>query len=122
MNTIYTAIAIFSLTAILGMYLLSLVLLDKETPKIVSMVHGLFAVTGLILLITYLYGNDTGPLVSIIIFSIAAFWGLILIYKDVTGKKIPKWLGIAHVLTAVVGYVFLLCFPVIMDITMIETN
>lgn len=110
MKTIYTAITIFSMTAILGLYLLSLVLRDKETPKMVAFIHGLFAVTGLILLIAYYNGNETGPLVSTIVFSIAALGGLILIYKDLTGNKVPKWLGILHGLTAVTGFIFLLCF------------
>ena len=110
MGTIYSAIAILGMTAILGMYLLSLVLRNKTTPKGVSIMHGLFAVTGLVLLIVYCLGNNPGPLESIIVFSIAALGGFILIYKDITGQKIPKWLGIVHGLTAVTGYILLLCF------------
>ena len=89
METIYTAIAIFGMTAILGMYLLSLVLRDKQTPKGISILHGFFAVAGLVLLIIYCVGNEPGPVASIIVFSLAALGGFILIYKDVTGKKIP---------------------------------
>lgn len=110
MGIIYSAIAILGITAILGMYLLSLVLRDKETPKGMAIIHGLFAVAGLVLLINYCLGNETGPLVSIIAFSIAAMGGFILIYTDITGRKIPKWLGIVHGLTAITGYAFLLWF------------
>jgi hypothetical protein len=49
MNIIYAAITIFGMTAILGIYLLSLVLRDRQTPKAAAIIHGLFAVTGLIL-------------------------------------------------------------------------
>jgi hypothetical protein len=110
MITIYTAIAIFGLTALLGLYLLSLILRNKQTPKGASMIHGFFAVVGLVLLIVYCIRNDAGPLAAIIAFSLAALGGFILFYKDVTGATIPKWLGIVHGVTAVVGYGLLLWF------------
>ncbi len=110
MKSIYTAIAIFGMAAILGMYLLSLILRNKETSTGIAMIHGLFAATGIILLIVYCSGNNSGPLISIIIFSIAALGGLIMVYRKSTGKKIPKWLGILHGLTAVIGFTFLLYF------------
>jgi hypothetical protein len=110
MNIIYTAITIFSMTAILGIYLLSLVLRDKQTPKAVAVVHGLFAITGLLLLITYSTGNEQSPTVSIVVFVIAALGGLVLFYKDVNGNPIPKWLGMVHGLTAVMGFAFLILF------------
>ena len=110
MKTIYTAIAILGMTALFGMYLLSLVLRNKETPKGVAMIHGTFAVIGLVLLIVYCTGNKSGPLVSIVVFSMAAFGGLIMFYIKSTGKKIPKWLGIAHGLTAVIGFSLLIWF------------
>jgi len=110
MNIIYAAITIFGMAAILGIYLLSLVLRDRQTHKAAAIIHGLFAVTGLILLITYCKGNEQSPLVSIVVFAIAAMGGLILAYKDMTGKKIPKWLGVAHGLTAVIGFSFLIFF------------
>ncbi len=110
MNMIYTAIAIFGMTAIIGIYLLSLILRDKKTPKGAAFVHGLFAVIGLIILIVYCVGNDPGPIESIIAFVIAALGGFVLVYRDVTGKGVPKWLGIVHGLAAVIGYGFLIYF------------
>ena len=110
MNIIYTAITIFSMTAILGIYLISLVLRDKQTPKGIAIVHGLFAATGLILLLTYSNGSEQSPIVSIVVFVIAALGGLILVYKDVVEKQVPKWLAITHGLTAVIGFAFLILF------------
>lgn len=109
MTTIYTAIAIFGLAAIFGMYLISLVLRDKPTPKGVAIIHGLFAALGLVLLIVYSIGNTPAPIESLVIFCVAALGGFILFYKDITGK-IPKWLAIVHGLAAVTAYVFLLIF------------
>jgi hypothetical protein len=110
MELIYGALATFGIAALGGIYLLSLVLRDKQTPKLVALIHGLFAVTGLILLIVYCTKNTPGPVVSIGIFVVAALGGLILIYKDLTDNKVPKWLGIVHGLAAVSGYIALLVF------------
>ena len=110
MSTIYTAIAVLGMTAILGMYLLSFIFREKETPKGVAMIHGLFAVIGLVLVIVYSFGNTPSPTVSLIIFIIAAMGGLVLIYKDITGQKVPKWLGLVHGVTAVIGFSLLIGF------------
>ena len=110
MGTIYAAIGIFGMTAIAGMYLLSLVLRSKETPKGVTIIHGLLAVTALVLLIVYCVGHKPGPWVSIIIFAVAAMGGFILNYRDITGKSVPKWLGVIHGVTAIGGFALLLWF------------
>jgi hypothetical protein len=110
MEIIYAALTVFGMAALGGIYLLSLVLRDKQTPKLVSAIHGLFAVSGLILLIVYCTKYNPGPGLSIGIFVVAALGGFVLIYKDLTEKKVPKWLGIVHGLTAVTGYITLLVF------------
>lgn len=112
MEIIYTAITIFGIAAILGMYLLSLVMRDKETPKGASIIHGLFAAIGLGLLVIYCAGRQPGPVASIIVFTIAALGGVVLIYKDITGRKVPKWLGILHGLTALAGFLILIDFAI----------
>lgn len=53
MNTLYAIIGLFALGAIVGMYLLAMVLQSKETPKAVALIHGTFVGVGLILLILY---------------------------------------------------------------------
>lgn len=110
MTLIYTALAIFAMAAIAGMYLLSLILRNKSTPKGVTIIHGLMAATALVLLIIYCFGNTPGPWSSIIIFTLAAIGGFILNYRDITGKKVPKWLGVAHGLLAITGFVLLILF------------
>jgi hypothetical protein len=110
MELIYAALAVFGIAALGGIYLLSLVLRDKQTPKSIAFIHGLFAVSGLILLIVYCIRNQPGPGLSIGIFVVAALGGLVLIYKDLTENKVPKWLGIVHGLAAVTGYITLLVF------------
>lgn len=110
MTTIYTVIAILGLTAIIGMYLISLVLSDKPTPKAASIVHGIFAVIGLALLINYSVWTAPRPLASVTIFIIAALGGITMLVRHITHKPIPKWLAVVHGLAAVTGYVLLLVF------------
>lgn len=110
MTTIYTAIAILGMGAIIGMYMISLVLTDKRPPKAASFIHGLFAVTGVGLLIYYCTKNSPSPIESVIILAIAVLLGLMVWWTDITGQKIPKWLAVLHGLTAVGGYTLLLVF------------
>lgn len=107
---ITTAIALFSLTAIIGMIMLGFVLQDKKPSRALVFTHGPLAVAGLILLLVYSNEHNPIPLESIILFIIAATGGIILVTKDLMGKTIPKWLGIAHGLIAVAGFIFLLVF------------
>jgi hypothetical protein len=107
MNTLYLIIALFALGALIGMYLLALVLQKKETPKFVALIHGVFVVAGLILLFIY-NSQHPGFTEAIVLFIIAAAGGLALITRDLTGKPLPRWLAIGHGLIAVVGFIFLL--------------
>src|SRR5690606_1716356 len=101
---LYTIIALFALAAIFGMALLSYVLKDKETPKGVVITHGLFAAVALVLLLMYVFGDQPGPMESAVLFVIAALGGFIMVARDFTGRKIPKWLAVVHGLAAVAGF------------------
>lgn len=107
---LFTALAFFSIAAILGMILISYVLQSKPTPKGLAFVHGPMAAIGIVLLIIYAFYQTPAPIESIVLFIIAAFGGLVLIYRDLTGKTLPKWLAVLHGLIAVTGYVFLITF------------
>jgi hypothetical protein len=110
MNNLYIAISVLALTAIIGTYLLSLLLRNRTIPTGAAIIHGLFAAVSLILIIVYCCGHEPGPWSSAISFSIAALGGFILAYKDLTRKKIPKWLGVAHGATALLGFFILVLF------------
>jgi hypothetical protein len=105
-----TAILFFSLAALLGVYLLTFILQKKNTPKGVAFTHGPLAAIGLILLIIYAFFHHPSPIISIVLFVLAACGGIMLIYRDITGKPIPKWMAIGHGLTAMLGFVFLIFF------------
>ena len=110
MGTIYTAIALFALAAILGMYLISFVLQSKETPKAFAFIHGLFAATALVLLIVHTVNTNVDLIEAIVLFVIAALGGFIMIIRDLTGKSVPKSLAVVHGLLAVSGFIFLLVY------------
>lgn len=110
MNTLYAIIGLFALGAIIGIYLLTLILQSKETPKAAVFVHGFFVVIALVMLIVYTTNNSPGPIESLVLLVIAATGGLVLVYRDLTGSKIPKWLAVVHGLAAVAGFGFLLAF------------
>jgi hypothetical protein len=110
MNTLYIIIGLFALGAIIGMYLLALVLQKKETPKAVAFIHGGFVAAALILLIYYATQNGPGPIESIVLFIVAALGGLTLIIRDLSGKLLPPWLAVGHGLVAVTGFIFLLLY------------
>lgn len=105
-----SAIILFALAALLGLYLLSYILRNKNTPKAIVLMHGPLAASGLILLIIYAFYNSPSPWTSIILFAFAAMGGLMLIYKDISGKPVPKWLAIGHGITAIIGFIFLILF------------
>jgi hypothetical protein len=104
------SIFLFSIAILLGLYLLSFILQNKNTPKGVAFLHGPLAASGLILLIIYSFLYKPAPIVSIIIFILAALGGFLLIYKDITGKPIPKWLALGHGIFGLIGFVFLIIF------------
>jgi hypothetical protein len=110
MNTLYLIIALFALGAIIGMYLLALVLQKKETPKFVAFIHGAFVAAALLLLTVYNSQHGPGLMESIVLFVVAAMGGLVLIIRDLTKRSLPRWLAIGHGLIAVAGFVFLLVF------------
>lgn len=107
---LYSALGFFALAAVLGLYLLTLILTNKETPKSVAIFHGLFAVIGVVLLICYPFFYSPSPITSLILFILAAMGGLLLIYKDLSGKPIPKWLALGHGLTAIIAFLILAVF------------
>jgi hypothetical protein len=113
MDNLYIIAGIFGAAALVGIYLLTLVLTRKETPKAITITHGIFAATALILLLVYVLDHKPAPIESLVLFVLAAAGGFVLVFKDFTGRKIPRWLAVAHGLLAVTGFVFLICFIVV---------
>lgn len=103
MRIIYTALLLFIITTIMGLYLSSCVFRNKQTSKVMIFIHGVITIIGFVLLINYCPGSLT----SILYLAIATLCGLILLYQDLTGMKFTKWLCYAHGILTLIGIVFL---------------
>lgn len=108
-----TSLIFFVLAAMLGMYLLSLVLTDKPIKKEAAITHGLFAAVGLALLLIYPFYYKPSPVVSTVLLICAALGGLTMMYKGISGKAIPKWLALGHGTLALIGLGTLIVFILI---------
>jgi len=108
---IYLSIAIFALTAVLGLGILIKWLSKKDASRTVVYSHGIFAVIALLLLVLYSIQNlDNFPKVSIILFVLAAIGGLYMFVLDLKKKASPLIITFIHALIAVGGFVTLLLF------------
>lgn len=110
MELIYTAIGMFALAALIGFYMLSLVLQKKPVPKGAAITHGLLAATALVLLIVDMVKAGADTVQIIVLFVITALGGIVLFARDLTGRSLPKSLAIVHGLLAVTGFIFLLIY------------
>jgi len=108
MNTLYCIISLFGLGALVGMYLLALVLQKKETPKFVAFIHGAFVASALVLLIIYSLNGHPDLTETIVVFVLAALGGITLITRDLTKKSLPPWLAVGHAIIAVIGFLYLI--------------
>lgn len=107
---LYSALGFFALAALLGLYLLSFLLSNKNIPRSVALVHGFFALVGIFLLIAYPFYHKISPTFSLVLFFIAIAGGLILFYRDLTGKKMPTLLAVGHAFAAIIAFLLLLVF------------
>lgn len=107
---IILTIILFALAATLGLGLISYVLTNKNTPKGVAIIHGTIGASAIVLLLLYVWLYSPGLYLSLIFFVLAALGGFTLIYRDLTGKSLPKWLALGHGLLAVIGFILLLIF------------
>jgi uncharacterized membrane protein len=108
---IYTAIALFALSAILGLTILIKWLNKKEASKVVIWSHGLVAAIALVILVVYAIKNPANyPQISLILFGIAALVGFYMFFRDLNKKTSPLSVAFIHALLAVSGFVLLLFF------------
>ena len=101
-------IGLFVVTACFGIYLISHVLRDKKAPRNSMFIHGFFAASAISLLLIYTIKQGGSLFAPLIIFLLAAGGGGIMLWMDLTGQKVPKWLAIGHGLIAATGLAVLL--------------
>lgn len=102
-------ISLFAIAILGGLYLLSYVINDKNTPKSIAFLHGSVAACALILLLLYvIFYFSSFALTSLILFIFAAMGGIVLIYRDLKGQLIPKWLAVGHGALGITAFIVLL--------------
>ena len=108
---IYAAIALFAVSAVLGLAILLKWLSKKDASKAVIYSHGAVAATALIILVVYAIQNPSNfPKVSLGLFVVGALVGFYMFINDLRQKMSPMALAFAHALVAVAGFVGLLLF------------
>jgi len=107
------AIALFILAAIFGSIILTAILRNKPTPKPVVFIHGGVAAIALLIVIFFTTGSSgSSPILSLILFIIAALGGFTLFAIDMKKKPIPKVLAILHPVIAAAGLISLILFVI----------
>ncbi len=108
---IYLSIILFAVAAVLGVTILMKWLQASAASKAVVYSHGGAAAAALVLLIVYAMQNpDNFPLVSLVLFVLAALGGFALFFADTFAEKRLVPVGVVHALIAVSGFVALLLF------------
>ena len=109
------SIALFALAAVLGLYMIARVLKGALPPWPAAIVHGIFAATGLLLLLyaAFLAGTPapTTVLIAAGLLVLAALGGFLLLSFHIRGQTLPKSVAVIHALAAVAGFLTL-CFGV----------
>jgi hypothetical protein len=106
-----SAIFIFVIAAAFGLMLITRVFRGTPRPMGIIIGHGIFAATGLMLVLIYVIQNaEKSPMLSLIIFGVAALGGFLMLFIDISGKTIPKGVAIIHALAAVTGLILLVLF------------
>ena len=105
---LYLIIGLIAATAGGGMVALAKVLKGEKPARAVVLLHGLFAAVVVVLLALDYYNGNSAVGLSLVLYIAAAVGGYYLLFKDLTGKVIPKGMAVGHALIAVASTVILL--------------
>lgn len=102
---LHTSAILFGVAALGGIVLA----FKKERPMALAIVHGLVAAAGLVCLIIAVLNGGAGnlPLVSLLLFVIAALGGFVLFSFHLRNRILPRGLIYTHGLLAAVAEVLL---------------
>ncbi len=105
------ALALFTVAALLGVYMAIRVFKGALPPWPAAIFHGLFAATGLLLLLyaAFLAGAPQPPIITIAaaLLVIAALGGFVLVSYHLRKQVPPRALAGVHALVAVAGFLSL---------------
>ncbi|WP_395613558.1 hypothetical protein [Allosphingosinicella sp.] len=104
------SVILFAVAALFGLYLISRVLGGQLPPWAPVILHGLFAASGLLVLLyaAFVVGHAPGAvLVAAVLLLIAALGGFALFSFQLRKQVPPKPLATIHALAAVTGFLTL---------------
>lgn len=103
---------LFALAALGGLTLAIMHIRKSGAPMSLSLIHGLVAAAGLILLILAMARAELGGLVmvSVVLFVVAAVGGLMLLATHLRSRPLPAPLIVVHGLVAAAAFAVLLSF------------
>lgn len=105
------AIALFALAAVAGLSMAIGHFRGQSPPKpVTAALHGLFAASGLLMLLLAVVRASTGglPAIALGVFLLAALGGFTLLSFHLRGRKLPNVLVVGHGLLAVSAFIVLL--------------
>jgi len=107
---IYVPIVLFAITAAGGLILVIVKLSGKGLPWPLVIGHGIFAASGLIVLIINVFQNTQNFLMNLALalFLIAAIGGFTVLSFHLRKKKQPNSLILIHGMAAVISFVLLI--------------
>lgn len=103
-------IIIFLLVALGGIFLISFILRDKNTPKGIAIIHGGAGASGILLLAFYCLLYKPVPILPLVLFILAASIGIILLHQDLSKNNSPKKLALLHGIIALLAFISLIYF------------
>ncbi|MFK7697216.1 hypothetical protein [Paenibacillus sp. HJGM_3] len=110
MKMLVLSVILFAIAALGGLVLGVLGLRQRDLPMWLSLIHGVIAAAGLVTLILGVIQGNAGslPIISLVLFLIAALGGFVLFSYHLRRKPHPKSLIVIHALAAVIAFVLLL--------------
>ena len=104
------AIILFAVAALFGLYLIAKVFGGQLPPWAPVILHGLFAASGLLILLyaAFIVGHAPGAvMLAAVLLLVAALGGFALFSFQLRKQVPPKPLAVIHALAAVVGFLSL---------------
>ena len=105
------SIALFTIAAVAGLTMAIMHFRGTSPPKtVLAVLHGLFAASGLVILLLALIKTGFGgkPGIAFGLLAAAALGGFVLLSSHAQQKRLPSGLVVGHALLAVAGFVTLL--------------
>lgn len=111
---LHYTILLFAISAVFGLTILISWLKKKNASRAVVYSHGAVAAIALAILIVHAVQNPNNfPLLSIILFLIAALGGFYMFVLDLKKKESPLPLAFLHAILSVAGLVTLIFFVIV---------